>query len=743
MTAAQNQTTRRARVVFYSFACFLDCAILPPQLHMRYRLLLGFFLFISPTVVSADTSILSTDPLYATSFTFYCDPYKFSFEEGQHYMPRNSFCDYSIPSTITSRPVIGVYKGEVGSAEPVGGDLVYTAGTLVRHYSNIFGTPQNETNFFAVVHDTSIDQNSEFYNYLTNGAPLPTNAVENQTYYILKWKWGPKPVEEYDPVVVIPGILGSWEKDGKWILDPVLHTYDNLVDTFKANGYVEGETLFTFAYDWRKSNVTTATLFAEKMESIKTICKCSHVDIVGHSMGGLVAAQYIASEGYKNDVDQLFFVATPLMGAPLAYQAWEGGEINFGNKFENVIMGRIFKNEAKENGFKTIFDYIRNKPISGLQELLPTYNYLISGGTLLSYPSGYPRNTFLENLVPKYWNVFSQTRVTTIMADDLNQNTVSMFSVASSTKPDVWEHGEPTTVHVDQGDGTVPHQSIQNITEPDLKLDLVNHTLVASTSAPHIFSTLNNKKAEVVVGKTYNIFKNADWKVLFIKLFSPIDMQIVAPDGKRLGKDFVTGAELQEIPDAFYSGFNTDDEYAVISNPLPGTYHVQTVGTGSGSYTILADYMDESGSHEAEATGTTTTGESGVYALTISVENPSVVITKETPPAPPTEVTPESCIADITQAYKNNWIKKRGVYAALVAECRVLKNLFQTQAFIEKIIPQKQDKLKNALFKATRAAITRALDNMDRLAKDKGNTKDAVELISKITTWFRENKLER
>lgn len=72
-----------------------------------------------------------------------------------------------------------------------------------------------------------------------------------------------------DPVIIIPGILGSEKEDGIWRMDPVFHTYDNLYGEFANNGYVPYEDLFTFPCEWRDSNVDNAKLLKNKIAEIK------------------------------------------------------------------------------------------------------------------------------------------------------------------------------------------------------------------------------------------------------------------------------------------------------------------------------------------------------------------------------------------------------------------------------------------------------------------------------------------
>jgi glycosyltransferase involved in cell wall biosynthesis len=54
-----------------------------------------------------------------------------------------------------------------------------------------------------------------------------------------------------DPVVVIPGIMGSWRRTDRsgLELDPIFGTYDELVETLDENGYTRDQDLFLFPYE--------------------------------------------------------------------------------------------------------------------------------------------------------------------------------------------------------------------------------------------------------------------------------------------------------------------------------------------------------------------------------------------------------------------------------------------------------------------------------------------------------------
>ncbi|MCL5435770.1 MAG: Ig-like domain-containing protein [Patescibacteria group bacterium] len=414
-----------------------------------------------------------------------------------------------------------------------------------------------------------------------------------------------------DPVIIIPGILGSEEKDGIWTLDPIMHTYDDLVDTLKANGYVEGYDLFLLPYDWRQSNVETAIELKLKINEAKQACSCNMVDIVAHSMGGLVAREYIESDSYENDVDQLIFLGTPQYGSPKAYLGWEGGEV-YPDLAGNVIKF-VLEQDAFHQGYLGLYDYVHNKPVTSLQELLPIKDYLRDKdtGEITSYPQGYPRNEFLEQLDNNISLIAERgVKVSNITGELGLGSTLNIIRIGDPGLSPLWEHGQPDGfdtkvgdrgLELGTGDDTVPTRfSLFPGVDPVTLSS--RHTALPDEAKSEVYELLTGHSPQQIVDN----FHIPGFKVLLMKVLSPVDFVVTAPDGKKIGKNFATGEEYGQIPYAFYSGFNTDNEYITILNPEDGEYKLDLQGTGEGGeYTVVSSYVSDNNSVSKEFTGTT------------------------------------------------------------------------------------------------------------------------------------------
>jgi pimeloyl-ACP methyl ester carboxylesterase len=405
--------------------------------------------------------------------------------------------------------------------------------------------------------------------------------------------------QQREPVMIIPGIFGSASKDGQLVLDPLLGTYNSLESTLVANGYVKGQTLFDFPYDWEHTNILViAHQLANQIQQIKVICDCSKINLVAHSMGGLVARQYIESDLYQNDVDQLIFLGTPHLGAPAAYFAWEGGT-NQISSLTDIGMRIILQLEAVEAGFGftplspglQLYNYIHSSSslVFAFQELLPTYDYLrdVSNSALRSYPNGYPDNSLLDGLnSPSSLLILQQSGVKiTNMYSNEQMDTSNIIDVKNDNSfAPLWADGIPQGFESDTGDGTVPVSSATAVSASNTIQVGGTHSALPTTAQAQIVQLLTGN-GDVVTANS-PIIKN----FLFIGPLSPVHILVTAPDGSRIGKDFSTGQEVNQINGAFYSGFNGPNEYVFIPSPEDGQYTIATQGTATAPYHVFASY---------------------------------------------------------------------------------------------------------------------------------------------------------
>jgi len=506
---------------------------------------------------------------------------------------------------------------------------------------------------------------------------------------VLYSPWLTKPPEpeadKLNPVIIIPGLLGSWpDMEGKkLILDPIIHTYDDLWQALTAAGYSPGVSLFAFPYEWRRSNVVSAQLLKQKIIDAKAACvpseilDCSKVDLIGHSMGGLVARQYIASADYGDDVDQMIFIATPQKGAPKAYAAWEGGY--WGDTIEDKFLKMILTLEA---GKKTsqysdlgLVTYLHDYNIDSVKELLPIYPYIYDEnlGQVRYYPDNYPINPFLENLNSEdnLEKLKTKVKVTNIIGNG-GADTITGFNIVDSSKPlPLWENGMPKDFYSSKsgiltgsGDGTVP--AVSNSSFLGMAPIIVNqdHGNAVSYAQRQVIKDLTGSEPAAEI-HNFRLLPN----LLMVSLRCPADIQVIAPDGKRLGRDSASSSTLAEIPGGYY--YYSDDslmpEFAIIPNPQDGEYQIKVVGTDNGgSYVVDVDYITNASSTAVSYSGVILAGQEQFLKLDFDPANG------------PTEeiragVTIQTAIDDVSLLYGRGLLTDKNAKKKLIQQYNLIR----------------------------------------------------------------------
>ncbi|KAJ6889201.1 hypothetical protein NC652_030105 [Populus alba x Populus x berolinensis] len=101
--------------------------------------------------------------------------------------------------------------------------------------------------------------------------------------------------------------------------DCVYYFHDMIVEMIKW-GFQEGKTLFGFGYDFRQSNRLPETLecLAKKLESVYKASGGKKINIISHSMGGLLVKCFMSlhSDIFEKYVKNWIAIAAPFRGAP-------------------------------------------------------------------------------------------------------------------------------------------------------------------------------------------------------------------------------------------------------------------------------------------------------------------------------------------------------------------------------------------------------------------------------------------
>lgn len=435
-----------------------------------------------------------------------------------------------------------------------------------------------------------------------------------------------------DPVIVVPGMLESWPVLGVWQLDPVFKTFDNLLNTFRAGGYTDGLTLFTFPYDWHRDNAETAKLLAQKVAEVRTLTGATQVDIIAHSMGGLVTRAYIQSDSYRDDVDQFIALAVPNHGSVKSYLTWEAGETGLGAV--EGLKERLLSYEAVKQGYTSNkVSYIRER-VPSIGQVLPAFSYLVRANQLVPYfpcnQALYPCNPFLESLNSQVGKLISRVSVLNVVAQLKTKTTLERLSVTTAAIDGLWEHGMPSNYPSEEGmtngsgDVTVLTHSAHLDGVPE-KIITTDHNLVVTDAASLVLKELSDRNV-VIEAKTPPL------RYLFVRLFSPVTLLLTDKDGHQTGTDPVNGELVNTIPNAHYSGHTAEGEYVIIADPTADSYSLSLSGVAAGPYKVTASLIEADQTVEATQSGETLAKQLDHYELEVKAQ--SVSLAPQASPTP-------------------------------------------------------------------------------------------------------------
>ena len=260
------------------------------------------------------------------------------------------------------------------------------------------------------------------------------------------------------PVILIPGMGASanWlcflfelncDDPSAWDWMPTAEdVYKILINDLEQAGYTQENNFLTiFFYDWRRPLAENIEFLRDRISEVKTATGADQVDLVGHSMGGLVSRVYIQSDIYNYDVAHLITLGSPHAGSALSYPYWEAAYFYRIGPIEsigfNILMRRwlpIYKDIPRVWALRII--------IPSFRDILYLSDYLYdeeSGDQVIPETEMIHRNTNLATLNAELDLLFARTDVSTFAGQMVS--TPARFYAAPRAWwmwPN-WDDGEP------------------------------------------------------------------------------------------------------------------------------------------------------------------------------------------------------------------------------------------------------------------------------------------------------------
>lgn len=499
------------------------------------------------------------------------------------------------------------------------------------------------------------------------------------------------PAEQRVPVLVVPGIVGSMPALGslpnflikgtasgslapnELVIDPFLQVYDAMLATFTQLGYEKDKDLFAAAYDWRLPITARPDGNRDGIVSIPAIDddpstfhygveylaawideaqeqwaashsadEAFHVDVVAHSMGGLLTRAFMQSADYQQKypgvIRNVVTVGTPHQGAVDSY-LWLAPGVGVDAAIDDAIAlgtAALTGHISTTAALKIIIDMMKAAGVVGalaetfvpsLSGMLPTFP-AVGSGTFGTPPAKerYANELLLDlNADATVWS-----SAATAAGGHIHMIAGTGVETAASVR---YVLGPVFTVQTSgAGDGTVLTDSATlggaggGVGTPHAVND-VEHLALMENAAVQREIIVNELGIQVPAGFEPAQPESSTVRGLtkfIMGWLDPVDFQIIDAAGRRFGSVGDHGY-VNEIPGAFYSG-NGEFEYFVIPvDEQTGDLQLRLVGEPERDYAGGIIYNAGGGVTEVRTfDGTLANG--SVREMTIAEPKPQALI---------------------------------------------------------------------------------------------------------------------
>ncbi|KAB3529150.1 lipase family alpha/beta hydrolase [Alkaliphilus serpentinus] len=227
-----------------------------------------------------------------------------------------------------------------------------------------------------------------------------------------------------NPIIFVPGLMGSFGGEmllgrGPWTFGVANLIYKPLIKGLEDMGYRRDENLFICYYDWRKSiEDIVEEYFKPLLLEVRKKFPQQPLDVICHSMGGIVARGYLQREGKEGEIERLIMLGTPNKGAVYAYYFWSTGRLIKTKSLNGYIYRGYIWLLSKILNIPMGADHIEDlhNAFPAMKSLLPSSDY----GDFLFYHDEYKKPVPISRRYIKYHNHY---------LDQLNDSYKGLFNI--------------------------------------------------------------------------------------------------------------------------------------------------------------------------------------------------------------------------------------------------------------------------------------------------------------------------
>ena len=486
--------------------------------------------------------------------------------------------------------------------------------------------PSSYTLTATAGYGTASDWAAQFSTTYTTNAEATTTSATTTPVIIIPGIMGSRLVDSGNseiwpniPTMLLPGLdeflnILTLSVEGQ-IIDDILPSsiirevrgfdfFNGLFNQLTINNLLEDQDIFEHPYDWRLDVESSALELKEKIDEIKTQRGVEKVNLVAHSMGGLVTKKYIKDFG-GDSIDRFVDIGTPHTGAPKAFNILNYGD-NLGfEKFGLNILNPIRTKDISQN-------------MPSVYQLLPSQNYfddteyyvadMTAGTSRLDFSStkNYLKAQGRNSALVDRADAFHQE------IDNLNPADygVETYNIVGCGTPTIGQIHILDDEHYNliwiNGDGTVPLKSAEALTaSTTYYVDGAQHAVMpSSTGVKELITSLITSTTTPDISAFSNLSLTSsgctipDGKI--VSMHSPIELHIYDESNNHAGpsdngdiENEISGVVYETIGDNKFAFLPDGVEYTVEGNATDsGTFDVRIQEVVNGEVATTTVFAD-------------------------------------------------------------------------------------------------------------------------------------------------------